>query len=546
MKLLLLAVFATAAVFAFPQDINSNLANNDAALPNLQKDIQDKTDKTKQNTIAVNAAVKATNAKLDQLEAIATTMEADLDTMWLVLGAALVFLLTIGLGLIEAAAARRSSRGQIFVKNIAIAGIVAIMWWTCGYGVAYGARITGNQDASGMEGSTFQSDNVKSSDNAFVGNGKVFMSNDGQVEQREFANWAYSYTIAVLATIVATSALTDRGTLTAYVVIAVAFSGGIYPIIVHWVWADNGWLSARNPAGSLGTNGMIDGSGSGVWALIGAAVSLVTTYFAGPRLRRFDVSFNKANPGAFQSGNKVYQGLGTIFLWVGFYGLTCVSTNLSGGRAQIVVKVAANTTLAAAGGALLAFILDSLFGEPTLDMVHLSSHPEDLDAKVKRTDIRVTLNGVIAGLVAVAAGVATYELWASFVVGAVGGVIAYYGPRLVAYMGIDDPVDTFSIFGLSGLAGLFSVGWLARSENLTRAYKQNNMPFGIWYGGSAEQWGLQLFGGGAILLFGLGLGLLLTLGLRYFNVLRVSNEEEARGITFPYPNKESEQEMKTK
>ena len=102
------------------------------------------------------------------------------------------------------------------------------------------------------------------------------MSNDGLVNQRAFANWVYSYTIAVLATIVATSALTDRGTLTAYVVIAVVFSGGVYPIVVHWVWAENGWLSARNISANLGTSGMLDGSGSGVWALSGAAFAIAT------------------------------------------------------------------------------------------------------------------------------------------------------------------------------------------------------------------------------------------------------------------------------
>eukprot|EP00759_Apiculatamorpha_spiralis_P006993 PhF_6_TR14167/c2_g1_i1/m.22661/K03320/amt, AMT, MEP; ammonium transporter, Amt family len=520
MKSIALIAVLVAVAVAVPQDINANIPDG---LSNKQTDTQANIDATNQGIQALTSTLANANAKLADLEKAAAVMEADLDTMWLVLGAALVFLLNIGFTLVEAAATRKGSLPTILTKNLIICAIVAIVWWAFGYGVGFATQ---NNDA----------------DNAFLGNGKVFMSNDGIANSREFARWVYTYAFAVFATSIATSSLTDRGTLTAYVAIALIFGGGIYPVIVHWVWGSNGWLAVLNTNGNLGV-GMMDWSGSGVVALNGATVALIATFLAGPRLRRFDSGFNKAHPGRFQAGNKVYQGLGTLLLWVGWYGFTCVSTNLSGGRAQICVKVAANTTLAAAAGGVLAFFLDVFLGEPTTDMVHVSTNPEDIDVKTKRNDIRVTLNGVLAGLVAVSAGVSVYEPWAAVVVGAIGGIHAFFGPKFIAYFGIDDPVETFSLFGLNGFWGLMAVGWFARPENVVRAYMGNGK-YGIWYGGDAEQWGLQMFGGGAIFLWALVTGGILVFVLKFLNLLRVSVADEQRGLNFQLP--EVEQEMKQK
>jgi Amt family ammonium transporter len=516
MKSVLLLLALVAIVLGNPQDINANLPNQDSGNQNQQSKLGDKVDTAKSAITTLQTALDAANAKLDALEKTASIMEGDLDTMWLVIGAALVFFLTIGFALVEASATRSASLTTILVKNLVVACVVAVIWWAFGYGVAYAA----------------QTDN--DTDNAFIGNGKVFLSNDKIVSQREFANWVYSYAFAVFATAIATSSLTDRGTLTAYVVTSVVFSGGIYPVIVHWVWAANGWLNVNNVRANFGYNGMIDWSGSGVVHLTGAIVALVATLLAGPRLRRFDAEFIKANPSRFQSVNKVYQGLGVLFLWVGWYGFTCVSTNLSMSRSQICVKVAANTTLAAAAGALIAFICDAFFGDETVDKQYASNHPEVTEQpKVKRTEIRTTLNGVIAGLVAVSAGVSVYEPWAAVVVGGLGGLHAFLGPRLLAYFNIDDPVETFSLFGFSGMWGLFGVGWFARPENISAAYYGQRTKYGIWYGGDAEQWGVQLFGAGSIMLWALVMGGVLLFVLKVLGVLRVSEEQEALGLNCP-------------
>jgi Amt family ammonium transporter len=368
------------------------------------------------------------------------------------------------------------------------------------------------------------------------------MANDGTVEQKEFAQWFYQYTVAVFATTVSTSALTERGSLVTYVVVAALFSGGIYPVIVHWVWASNGWLSVMNVGSNFAHNGMMDQAGSGVVHLTAAAVAVILSYFAGPRLRRFDADFNKANPTRFQSTNKVYHGLGVLLMWVGWYGFTCTSMNLSTGRAQIMVKMAVNTTLAAAAGALMAFAFDAYFGALTPDKMYMSTHPEDTDIPlVKRTDIRATLNGVLAGLIAVSAGVAVYEPWAAFVVGGLAGILPVLAPRLLPYVKLDDPVDTFSLFGLGGFWGLFAVGWFARQENCTRAYMGVDTKYGIWYGGDAEQWGVQMFGGVAIVAWGLLTGATIAVVLRYLGYLRVTEAQDAAGL-----NGCCEAEVKTK
>jgi len=558
---ILVALFATMA-FANPQDIVENLPRQgtsnsgqaSVALPDMQKQYRDKVEATSKKVTEAKAKVVETNKKLDGLEMLYNNQSKDLDTMWYMLGSALVFLLTIGFGLIEGAQARKGSRGQIFLKNILIAALVAIIWWAVGYGIAFAAisdnATTGQANSAGdsnevtqgqTSGQEGHDDVGTNTNNAFIGNGYVFLSYKG-MDQREFALWTYHYSLALFATIIATSALTDRGSLSGYFFSTIMFAGGVYPIAAHWVWAKNGWLNVGSN-NSIGSTGMIDFAGSGVIGCASAGFALVTTFFAGPRIKRFDAGFNKANPGAFASGNKVYMGLGAIFLWVGWYGLTFVMAQLSAGRAVLAAKLTINTTLAAAAGAIFGFIADNYLGAETLDVRVLAENPEIEDPRIKRTDMRITLNGVIAGLLAVSSGISTYEPWAAFTVGAFGGLIAFFGPRVLVLLSIDDPCETFSLFGLAGFWGCAATGWFARSANVDSAFGATGLTYGIWYGGSAELWGINMFGATCMFFLGVVFALIMCIVLRIFNLLRVSVEQEARGITFPFV---SDEEMKQK
>eukprot|EP00760_Papus_ankaliazontas_P036080 PhM_4_TR8182/c0_g1_i1/m.29230/K03320/amt, AMT, MEP; ammonium transporter, Amt family len=521
--ILLLALVAV-VVLADPQDINANLPKD---LQTQQAKTAEKLESTKKNVQSLRATLTATNTRLAAAEAAAAALETDLNILWVVVTVVLKIFLVFGITLIEASAARRASLAQVLTKNVALVCIVAFAWWAWGYGAAY--AIYEKNDT----------------DNPFIGNGRVFLANNGERTQLEFGLWAASYTTALFATLIATSTLTDRGSLVGYSVLGFVFASFIYPVAVHWVWANNGWLNVLNDAGNLGNNGMIDWSGSGVVALTGATVALIATVVAGPRMRRFDDDFNAANPARYGAINKVYLGLGVMTLWIGAYGLTCGVSMVAGGAAMLVVKVAVNTTLAAGAGSIIAFMFDALLGAPVVDMTYVSAHPEDTNPpKSKRTDMRAALNGVVAGLVAVLAGMGVYEPWAAVVVGAVGGALAVLGPIAISKARIDDPADMVSIFGLSGFIGLTAVGWFARKDNITAAYNNGvEKNEGIWYDGDAEQWGVQIFGGFCLFCWALVMGAIVVVVLNAVGVLKVSEAQEAWGLDSDVPAEDEEEEM---
>lgn len=172
------------------------------------------------------------------------------------------------------------------------------------------------------------------------------------------------------------------------------FSAIIYAPVAHWVWADGGWMSAKQTILIAGNN-FLDFAGSGVVHTVGGVAAFFAAFVVGPRLHRFEPQY----AGAFQSQDRSLVTLGTFFLWFGWYGFNAGSTLALVGLPRIAAHVAVNTTLSAAFGGLTALVWARIF--------------------LKEWDLVRTCNGVLAGLVSITGGCAYLHSWAAVITGTI-------------------------------------------------------------------------------------------------------------------------------
>ncbi|WP_428835764.1 ammonium transporter [Shouchella clausii] len=391
-----------------------------------------------------------------------------MDNLWLTISAILVLLMQGGFILLEAGSTRMKNAGHIAGKTIFTVGIASLVFWAVGYGFIYGDG------------------------NPFIGMADFFFGNyaDGVGS----VDFFFQLTFAAIALTIAFGGFAERGKLAAYAIFAVLFSAFVYPLVAHWIWSDQGWLA------NLGKQ---DFAGSTVVHLTGAMAALAATLMLKPRLGKYDKN-GKVND--LFGHNQVYTALGVLILWVGWFGFNAGST---GGVADAFFGyVALNTQLAAGAGTIAAlFLVWALNG---------------------KADVPTTLNGTLAGLVAITASCAFVAPWAAVLIGVIGGLIVVVSMNMFDKLKIDDPIFALSVHGVAGVWGTLSNGLFATPE---LAEMNGGLP-GLFYGGGFEQLGVQLlsvvvcgvfaFVASYVLLF-------ITKGLLGGN-LRVTEEEEILGL----------------
>ena len=406
---------------------------------------------------------------------------AAIDTAWLLIAAFLVFIMQAGFAMLEAGFVRSKNTANILMKNILDVSAGAIAFWAIGWGIAYG----------------FSGDAT----NGFMGNGHFFLASFD-----DWPSWIFQFAFAATAATIVSGAMAERTTFRGYLFYTVFITAFIYPVVVHWAWDGNGWLTAfrDNP---IGTNGYLDFAGSGVVHMVGGFAGLMGAIIVGPRLGRFgkDGSINPI-PGH----NLSMATLGVFILWFGWYGFNPGSTlGLSGGFAALAAKVAVNTTLAAGAG--------------TVGCAFISK------VRTGNYDTGLTLNGALGGLVAITAPCAVVDPWAAILIGAIAAPIVILGIEALDRLRIDDPVGAISVHGLAGVWGVMSVGLFATQSGLGEAYVASDA-YGLFLGGGAEQLGIQAIGVVAIAGWTVVTSGILFLAIKYTVGLRVTEEEEVRGL----------------
>jgi Amt family ammonium transporter len=406
-----------------------------------------------------------------------------IDQAWLMITAFLVFFMQAGFAMVEAGFVRSKNTINILMKNILDGAIGSVAFWAVGWAFAYGV------DSEGSAG-------------GFIGTHNFFLHGFN-----DYASWIFQFAFAATAATIVSGAMAERTKFQAYLFYSVFISAIIYPVVVHWAWDGNGWLSAfaEDP---IATNGYMDFAGSGVVHMVGGFAGLMGAIIVGPRLGKFSRG-GGVNP--IPGHNISIAVLGMFILWFGWYGFNPGSTlGLSGGFAALAAKVAVNTTLAAGAGVTFMTILSKL--------------------RTGKYDIGLAINGALGGLVGITAPCAAVDPWAAVVIGCVAAVVVLFGVELLDKIGVDDPVGAVSVHGFAGIWGVLSVGLFATEQGVLDHTGVESDVYGLFLGGGIEQLGVQALGAAAIIVWTVITSGILFLVIKYTVGLRVSEEEELRGL----------------
>ena len=395
------------------------------------------------------------------------------DNLWVAIGALLVFMMLGGFILLEAGSCRMKNAGHISWKTIVTASIGTLVFWICGYGFIYG-------EGNGFIGLS----------NFFYGDTTTAGEARGLTPAVDFS---FQVMFALVSLTIAFGGFVERAKLSVYVIFSVIFSAIIYPIVAHWIWG-GGWLADI---------GKQDFAGSTVVHLTGAMAALAGTIILKPRIGKFNPDGKSTN---LAGHNQVYTSLGVLLLWFGWFGFNGASTfGVQDGFFGFVIL---NTQLAAAAGAVTAMTTIWL--------------------KTGKVDIPTTLNGALAGLVAITASCGFVAPWAAVIIGLIGGGLVVFSMAFFETMKIDDPISALSVHGTVGIWGTLSNGIFALPE-LSSAIGHGQA--GILYGGGFTQLGVQTLGvvASGLFAFIVSYGVLKIMDL-LLGGLRVTEEEELLGL----------------
>lgn len=422
----------------------------------------------------------------------------DVDAFFVLASGYLVFFLQCGFCMLCAGSVRAKNAKSMILKYLLDTCFGAFGWYLLGYGIAFGA------DA-----------------NEFLGE-KNFGLHD--VPPSEYRNWLFQYAFAATATTIVSGAVAERTRFEAYVMCAFFLTSWVYPVLVHWIWAHSGWLTAHKPLRDQLFNGtgLIDFAGSGVVHLTGGLSGLAGAWIAGPRLGRFD---SEGKPREIPGHSGSLALLGVFILWFGWYGFNPGSTGALVGFSPTTALCAINTTLSAAAGCITTLALSmaishSITGQVIWDVIGAG-------------------NGVLSGLVAITGSCGVVQPWSACIIGMIGGLVYVLGSSLMLnVLQIDDPLDSISIHALNGAWGLFAAAAFADKKLMEMSYSpifdQNGIQvlrsFGFVRGDNGSLLASAITG--IIVILGWVLGHMIPFFyiLKRLGFLRVAPELENRGL----------------
>ena len=395
----------------------------------------------------------------------------DLNTTWVLIGAALVFFMQAGFAMCECGFTRAKNAGNIIMKNLMDFAIGTPLYWLVGFGVMFG---TSSAVFGGLDFFT------RGDYSAILPEGVSF-----------FSYFIFQTVFCATAATIVSGSMAERTKFSAYCIYSAMISLVIYPVSGHWIWG-GGWLSQL---------GFHDFAGSTAVHMLGGICALVGAIMLGPRIGKYDENGkSRAIPGH----NLPMAALGVFILWFRWFGFNGGSTvSMTGGAAEVAGKVFFNTNLAAATATVATMIITWI--------------------RYKKPDVSMTLNGSLAGLVAITAGCDVVNPWAAAVIGVIAGAAVVFGVEILDQkFKVDDPVGAVGVHCVNGALGTILTGVFASNASLADM-GMSRMHF----------IGVQLLGVGATLLWGgVAITVLFTIIKKTIG-LRVSPEEELGGLDLP-------------
>jgi Amt family ammonium transporter len=381
--------------------------------------------------------------------------------LWMLVCVALVFFMQGGFAMVETGLTRAKNAGNIIMKNLMDFSLGTAAFWLIGYSLLLGDSVGG-----------------------FIG--RFVNPIGGFMTDYDLPWFMFNLVFCATAATIVSGAMAERTKFAAYCIYSIVISAVVYPIEAHWIWNTGGWLFNL---------GFQDFAGSTAVHMVGGVAAMVGAAILGPRLGKYTIDENgkkKANP--IPGHSLTLAALGVFILWFAWYGFNGAAAASSWDAARIF----STTTIAAACAAI-----------GTMGFTWLKNgHP----------DVSMTLNGALAGLVAITAGCAYVDALGAAVIGLVAGIIVVLAVEIIDQkIMVDDPVGAVSVHGVCGAIGTIMVGLF-------------DVDLGLFYGGGSHLLGVQTLG-----VFSVMIWVAVTMGVVFYVIkktigLRVSPKDEIDGL----------------
>lgn len=400
-----------------------------------------------------------------------TVLFSDVDTMWTLIAAALVFFMQAGFAMVETGFTRAKNAGNIIMKNLMDFSIGTPLYWLIGFGIMFGTQ------------------------SAVFGGIDLFTQGDYTAVLPQgvsfFTYFIFQTVFCATSATIVSGAMAERTKFSSYCVYSAVISLVIYPVSGHWIWG-GGWLAQL---------GFHDFAGSTAVHMVGGIAALIGAAILGPRIGKYG---KDGKPRAIPGHSITLGALGVFILWFCWFGFNGGSTvSMTNGNAELAGKVFFNTNLAAAVATVSVMIITWI--------------------RYKKPDVSMTLNGSLAGLVAITAGCDAVNPWAAACIGLFAGFAVVFGVEFVdKKLKIDDPVGAVGVHCINGALGTILTGFFASNEFLETAGMSRVNFIGVQFLGvlSTAAWV-------TITMTAVFFAIKKTIGLR------VSREEEISGLDLP-------------
>lgn len=389
------------------------------------------------------------------------------NTIWILLGAALVFFMQAGFAMVEAGFTRAKNSGNIIMKNLMDFSIAAPVFWIIGFGIMFG------------------------SGNGFLGWFDLFTTGDYSFALPEgipfSAFFIFQTVFCGTAATIVSGAMAERTKFSAYCIYSAVISLLVYPVAGHWIWG-GGWLAQL---------GFHDFAGSAAVHMVGGAAGLAGAKILGARVGKYtDQGDSRAIPGH----SLTIGALGVFILWFCWFGFNGCSTAGMDSDEKLLLasRIFVNTNLAAAVSTCTTMFVTW--------------------RRYKKPDVSMTLNGTLAGLVAITAGCDIVTPMGAALIGIIAGFLVVYAIEWIdKKLRIDDPVGAIGVHGVCGALGTILTGVFSKES-------------GVIYTGSFELLKIQIIGVFCVLLWVLAVMAVVFLVIQRTVGLRVSRSDEIMGL----------------
>lgn len=389
---------------------------------------------------------------------------SSVDTIWVLIGAFLVFSMQPGFAMVETGFTRAKNAANIVMKNMMDIALGSLVFWIVGFGLMFGSDIGG-----------------------FIGAPDFFVSGDYGASYPSSAYFIFQTMFCATAATIVSGAMAERTNFLVYCIYSVIISAFVYPISGHWIWG-GGWLAQM---------GFHDFAGSTAVHMVGGTAAFIGARMLGARIGKYNAD---GSVNAIPGHSIPLGALGVFLLWFGWFGFNGASTVCATGDEALTAMgdIFITTNMAACAGATATMIYTWVrYGKP---------------------DVSMTLNGVLAGLVAITAGCDLVTPGAALIIGLLAGILIVVAVEYIDQkLKIDDPVGAIAVHGCCGAFGTICVGLFAKDG-------------GLFYGGGTELLATQIVGVAVVMAY---VAVVMTVIFKVLDMcigLRVSEQEETIGL----------------